>query len=284
MKNKVILSLAAFFVILLVAALTRDFSNINNTPKEVETSPAQSTVNRQDEEAVINTEPEPTPTPEAAPELAAKKFKVSSVIDGDTIKVSIDGKIESIRLIGIDTPELGDSRSTVACFAEKAAARAREILLNQEFELENDPSQGDRDKYQRLLRYIILGDRTNFSQKMIAEGYANEYTYQSNTYRYQADFKAAEKAAKEKGLGLWSPNSCDSKSLETTPKSVPSAPISTKKDGCEIKGNISSKGEKIYHVPSGSYYDKTTIDENAGERWFCTEAEAIAAGWRKSAR
>ncbi len=49
---------------------------------------------------------------------------------------------------------------------------------------------------------------------------------------------------------------------------------------CVIKGNINSKGERIYHVPGGRYYDRTKIDTSKGERWFCTEAEAKAAGWR----
>jgi len=52
----------------------------------------------------------------------------------------------------------------------------------------------------------------------------------------------------------------------------------------DIKGNISSSGEKIYHVPSGAYYDQVKIDEAAGEMWFRTEEEAVAAGWRKSSR
>jgi hypothetical protein len=52
-----------------------------------------------------------------------------------------------------------------------------------------------------------------------------------------------------------------------------------------IKGNISqSTGERIYHVPGQEFYDRTVIDETAGERWFCTEAEAVQAGWRKSLR
>jgi|GEM_PF-2512108 len=54
---------------------------------------------------------------------------------------------------------------------------------------------------------------------------------------------------------------------------------------CLIKGNISSsKKEKIYHLPGQQYYEKTIIDESKGERWFCTEEEAIEAGWRKSLR
>lgn len=51
-----------------------------------------------------------------------------------------------------------------------------------------------------------------------------------------------------------------------------------------IKGNISSSGEKIYHLPGGAYYDQVKINEDAGERWFATEEEAQAAGWRKSSR
>lgn len=50
---------------------------------------------------------------------------------------------------------------------------------------------------------------------------------------------------------------------------------------CRIKGNISVDGERIYHVPGQPYYDATRIDPLAGERWFCSEAQARAAGWRK---
>jgi hypothetical protein len=52
---------------------------------------------------------------------------------------------------------------------------------------------------------------------------------------------------------------------------------------CNIKGNISIEtGERIYHVPGQKYYDRTRIRQEYGERWFCSEAEARAAGWRKS--
>jgi len=54
-------------------------------------------------------------------------------------------------------------------------------------------------------------------------------------------------------------------------------------DGCDIKGNIAfDTKEKIYHIPGGEYYSDTIINPSYGERWFCTEAEAIANGWRKS--
>jgi hypothetical protein len=52
--------------------------------------------------------------------------------------------------------------------------------------------------------------------------------------------------------------------------------------GCVIKGNIGSSGERIYHMPGQRYYDKTQIDSSKRERWFCTEQEAVVAGWRKA--
>lgn len=51
---------------------------------------------------------------------------------------------------------------------------------------------------------------------------------------------------------------------------------------CDIKGNVSTRGERIYHVPGQKYYDDTRISASHGERWFCSEAEARAAGWRRS--
>ena len=56
----------------------------------------------------------------------------------------------------------------------------------------------------------------------------------------------------------------------------------TAPDDCVIKGNISRSGERIYHLPFQDHYDRTRISEEAGERWFCSEAEALAAGWRRS--
>ena len=51
---------------------------------------------------------------------------------------------------------------------------------------------------------------------------------------------------------------------------------------CSIKGNVSRSGERIYHVPGGRFYDRTKINESAGERWFCSEEDALAAGWRRA--
>lgn len=53
-------------------------------------------------------------------------------------------------------------------------------------------------------------------------------------------------------------------------------------DGCNIKGNVNTRGERIYHVPGQKYYDDTEISAAHGERWFCSEEEARAAGWRRA--
>jgi micrococcal nuclease len=72
--------------------------------------------------------------------------------------------------------------------------------------------------------------------------------------------------------------------LEPTipPPTPASTPDIEPAEGCDIKGNISKKGEKIYHLPGQNFYERTVISPEDGERWFCTEAEAEAAGWRKS--
>jgi micrococcal nuclease len=145
-------------------------------------------------------------------------YQVVKVVDGDTIKVNINGKIETIRLIGLDTPEIVDPRKTVQCFALEASNKAKEVLTNKNIRLEADKTQGDRDKYGRLLRYVFLEDNTFYNKLMIAEGYAHEYTYQSNPYQYQTDFILAEKSARENQLGLWSPTTCNGDTLSPAKK------------------------------------------------------------------
>jgi micrococcal nuclease len=127
---------------------------------------------------------------------------VAEVIDGDTIKVSIDGKAETVRLIGIDAPELPND-----CFSREAKSKARKTLQGQPIKLEADQSQDNRDRYGRLLRYVILEDGTNFNRLMIAKGYALEFTFIS-PYNFQTEFRKAQAAAKKNEVGLWSPDTC----------------------------------------------------------------------------
>jgi hypothetical protein len=88
----------------------------------------------------------------------APLMAVVEVVDGDTIKVSVDGAVETIRLIGIDTPETKDPRKPVQCFRWEASAKAEELLAGRRVRLEADDTQDDRDKYGRLLRYVWRDD------------------------------------------------------------------------------------------------------------------------------
>lgn len=135
-------------------------------------------------------------------------ISVVSVTDGDTIKVDLNGKTETIRLIGIDTPETKDPRKTVQCFGQEASAKMTGLVSGQSVSLEADPTQEESDKYGRLLRYVFLSDGTNVNLLMIKEGYAHEYTYDL-PYKYQKEFRQAETDARTKNLGLWSPTSCN---------------------------------------------------------------------------
>ena len=122
---------------------------------------------------------------------------ITKIVDGDTVDVEIDGKKDVVRLIGINAPETGE------CFGRESANKARAILNSKVVVLEADPSQDDRDKYNRILRYIFLSDKSNFGELMINNGFAKEYTYFNSPYKYQSFFKNAEKEARGNNRGLW---------------------------------------------------------------------------------
>jgi micrococcal nuclease len=130
--------------------------------------------------------------------------RVIRVIDGDTVEVSPGGRV---RQIGMDTPETVDPRQPVQCFGREASVKAQELLGGKTVFLEADPTQGERDRYRRLLRYVWLPDGRLFNLEMIAQGYAHEYTY-ATPYKYQQLFKQAQRTAREQNRGLWAPQTC----------------------------------------------------------------------------
>lgn len=172
--------------------------------KEVVIGPTISTATEVlSEEAIVSA----TPEGETLNELNMTLYPVVKVVDGDTLDVNINGEVKRLRLIGIDTPETVDPRKPVQCFGKEASNKAKELLVGKSVGLESDESQGDQDKYGRLLRYVILQDGVNFNLYMIREGYAHEYTY-DEAYKYQKEFKSAQEEAIKSKKGLWSPNTC----------------------------------------------------------------------------
>ena len=224
-------------------------------------------------EAVVTTTPtttSQTQQPQQATQQQTNTVLVTRVIDGDTIEIEGGQKV---RYIGIDTPETVDPRKPVQCFGVEASNKNKELVSGKRVRLEKDVSE--TDKYGRLLRYIYICD-TFVNLELVKQGFAYSSTYPPDV-KYQSQFATAQKEAQEENRGLWAPNAC------TTP--TPSAsvqPALDPRESCNIKGNINSSGEKIYHMPGQQHYDRTQIDESAGERWFCAEEEATSSGWRKS--
>jgi micrococcal nuclease len=127
--------------------------------------------------------------------------RVLAVHDGDTITVSVDGRTEKVRLVGIDTPELQDERQAYRDAAYAARNYARSRLGGETVTLEIEPRQHDRDAYYRLLRYVILGDGTNVNEDIVRKGYAR--VYDRFNFTLKPRFKAAEAEAKREKLGVW---------------------------------------------------------------------------------
>jgi micrococcal nuclease len=134
-------------------------------------------------------------------------YAVESVVDGDTIKIRMGEKIETIRFIGIDTPETVHPSKPVQCFGREASNKTKELLTGKNVRIETDDSQGKRDKYERLLAYVFLDDGTNVNKLLVSDGFAYEYTY-NLPYKYQSEFKKAESDAKLNKRGLWADGVC----------------------------------------------------------------------------
>lgn len=149
-----------------------------------------------------------TQTIEAVGEQGAT-YKVLSVTDGDTFKVGINGVTESVRLLGINTPETEFSSRGAECFGEEASERAKALLQNTSVQLTSDDSQDVRDKFNRILAYATLPDGRDFGEVMIAEGYARELTFKGIPYKNQQLYKAAQKQAEENKVGLWEERVCN---------------------------------------------------------------------------
>ena len=133
-------------------------------------------------------------------------YQVIKVVDGDTFWIDYNGVDEKVRLIGIDTPESKDPRSPKECFSQEASDYLYELIYNKNVRIAFDPSQGERDRYGRLLVYAWVDD-VFINETLIREGYAFEYTY-NLPYQYQVEFQEAEEYAQKNNSGLWG-NICE---------------------------------------------------------------------------
>jgi endonuclease YncB( thermonuclease family) len=220
------------------------------------------------------------PRPIRPTEGAVPLIGVASVIDGDTIEIHR----QRIRLYGIDAPE-----ASQPCDLDgkpwRCGQASANALADQIGKRPVTCETRDRDRYGRLVAACSVGG-ASINAWMVREGWAVAYR------RYSQDFVADEAAARAAKRGIWRGTFMlpwewraqrrGGGGGEARLVSSPSQPSEPHRSGCEIKGNINSKGEHIYHLPGGRSYANTVIDPARGERWFCSEAEAQAAGWRRA--
>lgn len=127
--------------------------------------------------------------------------RVEKVVDGDTLEVSVAGTTETLRLLGIDTPETHHPTRPVECFGPEATARLAELVPpGTSISLERDVEP--RDRFGRLLVYVRRDDGLDVNRTMVAEGYAAVLVIEPNGSR-AATLREAEQAARGSGRGLW---------------------------------------------------------------------------------
>lgn len=230
MVQFIVYSLAALIGIFSVAALSI----------EEEAVPSPAAVILSDETVAVE---EVVPPPVVVEENAVL-YQVVKVTDGDTITIMKDNVAESVRLIGVDTPETVHPSKPVQCFGKEASAQTKSWLEGARVSIEIEASQGERDKYGRLLGYMFRDDGFFVNLELIKQGYAHEYTY-NLPYQYQTEFKAAEQVAKAEGRGLWGEGVCVTKETSTTP--ITSTPVSSQSPQCTANiyncGDFKSQAE-----------------------------------------
>jgi len=213
--------------------------------------------------------------------------RVLEVIDGDTIKVTVQDRVETIRYIGVNTPETKHPTRGAEPGGREATEVNRQLVAGQQVRLELDVQE--RDRYGRLLAYVYVGDQM-VNAELVRRGYAQVMTVPPNV-RHQELFVKLQREAREQKRGLWAdpseattPPSTVTQADRQNPRGQPGvAPESawTCPPSHPIKGNFTTySGEPcIHHMPGGQFYGRTKP-----ERCYATEAEARQGGCRRSRR
>jgi len=133
---------------------------------------------------------------------ADEQATVVRVIDGDTVEVFLPHGLDKVRLIGVDTPELNrNKRKPVEYFAKEATEFTRRTVLGKPVRLAGEAGQPDRDRYNRLLRYVFLENGTCLNADIIRQGYGHAYV--KYPFARMEEFRVYEREARAAGRGLW---------------------------------------------------------------------------------
>lgn len=176
---------------------------------------------------------EQSSTPEAPAQVAGatqeKNYhEVTSITDGDTLKIRIDGKIETVRVANINTPETVDPRKSVECMGKEASAMMAQLTTGKKVSLEADTTQTSTDRYGRLIRFIFLEDGTDVGLELVRLGLAHSSPYGDTPHKYLSEYAAAQAKAQLEKLGLWNPTACNTP-IPATPKPTPALTPPTEK-------------------------------------------------------
>lgn len=192
------------------------------------------------------------------------------VVEGDTLQI---GRV-AIRLYGIDAPEFGQmcQLPTGTWDCSRAAVDAL-VAMTEGKTVTCDPRQ--LDDYGLVVARCYTEDEPDLGARLVASGLAWAFV------KYSADYIGLEMKPRRLKVGIWqaktqAPWEYRARRREAAKLVAP--------EGCPIKGIIGAKGQKIYHAPWSRHYALARVNQAKGERWFCSEAEAIDAGWRASFR
>lgn len=192
--------------------------------------------------------------------------RVVEVTDGDTLTVLVGKQQIKVRLVEIDAPEGGQA------FGNRSKQSLSEICFGKTAVLIDKGT----DRFERMLARVEC-DRVDANEEQVRRGMAWVY----DQYVTDHGLYAIQDNAKSKKLGLWTdPKPTPPWEWRHSAERTKAPPPKSLAGGCRIKGNINSRGDRIYHLPGQKYYGSTQINESSGERWFCSEADARAAGWR----
>ncbi|HSX18226.1 MAG TPA: thermonuclease family protein [Candidatus Saccharimonadales bacterium] len=122
-------------------------------------------------------------------------YSINHFVDGDTIAVNMNGAVETVRMIGVDTPETHKPNTPVQCYGPQAADYTKSLINSNKVRLQADPLDTNRDRYGRLLRYVYLPNGTMVETSLIYNGYGFAYT--QFPFGKSAEFKRMSKQPKQ---------------------------------------------------------------------------------------
>ena len=180
---------AGFLVVAMLAVMAGDGSSSVAPPV---------TISPPSRASSVITEPRVSPT--LAPPGGSERATVTRIVDGDTVDIeTLFGDRETVRLIGINTPESGE------CFSEEATVALGALLSDEVITMTADVS--DRDQYGRLLRYLWLDRGVFVNEIMVRGGYAQARDYPPDSL-YAAEMVAAQQSARADAVGIWAQDAC----------------------------------------------------------------------------